>query len=72
MIPEIGHFALVLALVLAVAQSTAPLIGARRNDATLMGIADYTAPVQAIFVALSFVSLCPRDLSPLVERFANS
>ena len=57
MIPEIGHFALVLALVLAIVQSIAPLIGARRNDATLMGVADYTAPVQAAFVALSFVSL---------------
>ena len=43
MLPEIGHFALVLALAIALVQAIAPLIGARRNDATLMGVADSTA-----------------------------
>ena len=57
MIAEVGHFALVLALALAALQSIAPLVGARRNDAALMGTADFTAPAQAAFVALSFVSL---------------
>jgi cytochrome c-type biogenesis protein CcmF len=57
MTAEIGHFALVLALALAAIQSLVPLLGARRNDAALMGVADFTAPAQAAFVMLSFVSL---------------
>ena len=36
MIDEIGHFALVLALCIAVLQSVVPLVGAARNDAALM------------------------------------
>ena len=39
MIPELGHFALVLAFLLAIAQSTLPLIGAARRDARLMATA---------------------------------
>ncbi len=36
MIPEIGHFALILALAVAVVQGVVPLIGAQRNDAAWM------------------------------------
>jgi len=57
MIPEIGHFALILALALALVQSLVPLIGARRGDASLMAVADVTAPAQAGFTALSFACL---------------
>jgi cytochrome c-type biogenesis protein CcmF len=57
MIPEIGHYALVLALSLALIQSVAPLIGAKRHDETLMGIAGPTALAQFIFVAISFAAL---------------
>ncbi len=57
MIPEIGHFALVLALIIGFVQASAPLIGARRNDATLMGVADATALAQFGFVALAFAAL---------------
>src|SRR5438477_265509 len=39
MIAELGHFALVLAFLLALVQSTLPLVGAARNDARLMGLA---------------------------------
>ena len=39
MIPELGHFALVLALALALIQATVPMFGARRNDPVLMGVA---------------------------------
>ena len=35
MIPEIGHFALILALSLAVCQGVIPLVGAHRNDAAI-------------------------------------
>src|SRR5450631_3352504 len=57
MIPELGHFALVLALALAVIQSIVPVFGARRNDALLMGVAGTTAIGQFCFVALSFSAL---------------
>jgi cytochrome c-type biogenesis protein CcmF len=57
MIAEIGHYALVLALGLALIQSIVPLIGARTADATLMGVAGPTAFAQFAFVALSFAAL---------------
>ncbi len=57
MIAEVGHYALVLALALALIQSVVPLIGARRRDGTLMAVAEPTALAQFGFVALSFVML---------------
>ena len=57
MIPEIGHFALILALTLAVCQSVMPLIGAHRNDAALMAVARPAALGQFVFVAFAFA--CP-------------
>jgi cytochrome c-type biogenesis protein CcmF len=57
MIPELGHFALVLALALALVQATVPIYGASRNDPALMGIAGTTAIGQFCFVALSFAAL---------------
>jgi cytochrome c-type biogenesis protein CcmF len=57
MIPEIGHYALVLALALALIQSVAPIVGARLRDETLMGIAGPTALGQFGFVAMSFAAL---------------
>src|SRR3974390_2601937 len=57
MIPELGHFALVLALALALVEATVPIYGARRNDPVLMGVAGTTAIGQFCFVALSFAAL---------------
>ena len=57
MIPELGHYALVLALGLGLIQSVAPVIGARRGDAALMALASSTALAQFFFVALSFAAL---------------
>src|SRR5262245_56148714 len=57
MIAEIGHFALVLALVVALLQSVIPILGARRHDATLMGVAASTACIQFAFVAVAFGAL---------------
>ncbi|MDH5501394.1 MAG: heme lyase CcmF/NrfE family subunit, partial [Gammaproteobacteria bacterium] len=54
MIPEIGHFALILALALALCQAVLPLIGAHRNDAALMSVARSAAYGQLLFVAISF------------------
>jgi cytochrome c-type biogenesis protein CcmF len=39
MSPELGHYALVLALCVAAAQGVLPLIGARRGDSGMMGSA---------------------------------
>jgi len=57
MIAEIGHYALVLALALALVQATLPIAGARLNDRLLMGIAEPVAVVQFLFVAISFAAL---------------
>jgi cytochrome c-type biogenesis protein CcmF len=57
MIPELGHYALVLALALGLIQSVAPMIGAHTRDVSLMRLASSTALMQFVFVALSFLSL---------------
>lgn len=54
MIPEIGHFALILALALALCQGVLPLIGAHRNDTAMMSVARTAAFGQLLFVAISF------------------
>src|SRR5437763_1440551 len=57
MLTEIGHFALVLALCIAVLQSTVPLVGASRGDAALTGWARPAALAQFLFVAIAFFAL---------------
>ena len=57
MIPELGHFALILALALAVCQGVLPLVGAHRNDATLMSVARTAAQGQFAFVVIAFACL---------------
>src|SRR5664280_1581116 len=57
MIAELGHYALVLALALALIQSWSPVIGARKGDVALMRLASSTAVMQFLFVALSFAAL---------------
>ncbi|MGE0420782.1 MAG: heme lyase CcmF/NrfE family subunit [Reyranellaceae bacterium] len=57
MIPEVGHYALVLALVVALVQGTLPLAGAARGDPGLMELARTSAMAQAVLVALSFLAL---------------
>jgi cytochrome c-type biogenesis protein CcmF len=57
MIPELGHYALVLALTLAIVQSIVPLIGAQTRDGTLMQLASSTALMQFCLVAVSFAAL---------------
>ena len=54
MTPEIGHFALILALSLAVCQGVIPLVGAHRNDAAMMAVARTAANGQFFFVAFAF------------------
>ncbi|MGF6493929.1 cytochrome c-type biogenesis protein CcmF [Luteibacter sp. 621] len=50
MIPELGQFALILALLLALAQGVLPIIGAWRNNGALMALARPAAAGQAVFV----------------------
>jgi cytochrome c-type biogenesis protein CcmF len=56
-ISELGHFSLVLALILALVQSTVPFIGALRGDDRLVAIAPYAATTQFLLVGLSFAAL---------------
>ena len=57
MIAEFGHFALVLALMLAVAQGTLPLFGAHRGNLAWMAVASAAARAQCLFVLLAFAAL---------------
>ena len=63
MLPEIGHFALILALALAICQGVLPLVGAHRGDAELMAIARPAAIAQFSFVAFAFGCLTYAFLS---------
>ena len=75
MIAEIGHYALVLALGLALVQSVVPILGARLRDDMLMAVAGPTALGQLLFVGLAFVALAAcyviSDFS-VVNVFENS
>ncbi|WP_303977750.1 heme lyase CcmF/NrfE family subunit [Dongia mobilis] len=57
MIIEIGHFALVLALVLALAQATLPLIGAQRGIRAWMALAKPAALGQFAFLLIAYGAL---------------
>jgi cytochrome c-type biogenesis protein CcmF len=57
MIPELGHFALIVALLLALVQAILPLYGAQRGNLTLMAVARPAAQGQFVFVALAFACL---------------
>jgi len=56
-IPEIGHFALILALLVALIQGSFPIIGAARGNAVWMGLARPTARAQFLLIAVAFLSL---------------
>ncbi len=57
MIPEIGQFALILALMLALTLAVLPQIGASRGISQLVAMARPTAQAQFIFVAIAFCCL---------------
>ena len=57
MIPEIGQFALVLALCLALVQATLPLLGAAQGRPEWMALARPAAAGQFVFVAIAFGTL---------------
>ncbi|HEY8261318.1 MAG TPA: heme lyase CcmF/NrfE family subunit [Methylosinus sp.] len=57
MIVETGHFALVLALALALAQAIVPFAGARLRDSSLMSVARPVALAQFALVAFAYGAL---------------
>ncbi len=54
---ELGHYALILALALALVQSSLPLIGARRRETRLMAVGKATALAAFAYVAIAFAAL---------------
>ena len=75
MIAEAGHYALVLALALALVQSIVPMIGVRLGEPTLMGVAGSTAVAQFAFALFAFgaltIAYVVSDFS-VVNVFENS
>src|SRR6266545_1414683 len=57
MVPEIGQFALIMALVLALTQATLPLIGAARGNQSWIAVAAPAGQAQFLFVAIAFCCL---------------
>ena len=57
MIPELGHFALILALLVAIAQSSLPLAGAAYREPRLMALAKPAARAQFLLVVTAFACL---------------
>jgi len=77
MIPEIGHFALILALCVAVVQGTLPIYGAAVGSSTLMSVAKPAARGQFLLVLVAFCCLgyafAAKDFSVLyVAATSNS
>ena len=57
MIPELGHFALILALLVAIAQGALPLAGAAYGEPRLMALARPAARAQFLLVVIAFACL---------------
>ena len=63
MIVEIGHFALVLALCAALAQTLVPSFGARLGDPGLMAVGQSAALTQLVLIAIAFAALVNAHLT---------
>jgi cytochrome c-type biogenesis protein CcmF len=57
MIAELGHYALILAIAVAIVQSIVPFWGARTGDSRLMAIARPAAVTQFLLVGIAFAAL---------------
>jgi cytochrome c-type biogenesis protein CcmF len=57
MIPELGHFALILALLLAIVQGTLPIVGSHKGVAEWMALARPAAQAQFVFVVFAWCCL---------------
>jgi cytochrome c-type biogenesis protein CcmF len=56
-IVEFGHFALILALLVAVVQTVVPFLGARARDARMMNVAEPAALSQLALLVIAFLAL---------------
>ena len=54
---KLGHFALILALALALVQGALPLVGAARGHAGWIALARPAARAQFVFVAIAYAAL---------------
>ncbi len=68
MIVEIGHFALVLALAAALAQTIVPFWGARVGDIGLMNVGRNAALIQLTLIAVAFAALVNAHLTSDFSR----
>jgi cytochrome c-type biogenesis protein CcmF len=57
MIPELGHFALILALAMAIIQTIFPIAGAANGNQAWMSLARPVARLQFVFISISFAVL---------------
>jgi cytochrome c-type biogenesis protein CcmF len=57
MIAEVGHFALIMALMIALVQGSLPLVGAARGHAPWMALGTAAACAGFVFIAVSFLAL---------------
>ena len=57
MIPELGHVALIIALMLALVQSVVPMIGAQTRTSSLISLARPVARAQFVFTLVAYVAL---------------
>jgi cytochrome c-type biogenesis protein CcmF len=75
MIAEAGHYALILALMLAAVQMVVPFWGARSGDTRLMAIGEGTAAGQFAFILAAFAALVTAHVTSdfsLVNVYENS
>ncbi|MBW6419447.1 heme lyase CcmF/NrfE family subunit [Celeribacter sp. PS-C1] len=57
MLVELGHFALVMAFIVAIAQTVLPLWGAQARNRALMAVGEPAAMIQLVLIAFSFGAL---------------
>src|SRR5919106_88958 len=63
MVPEVGHFASILALLMALTQATVPMIGAARGIPSWMAVGTRAARAQFLFLVVAFCALAASFVS---------
>ena len=63
MVPEVGHFASILALLMALTQATVPMIGAARGIPSWMAVGTRAARAQCLFLVVAFCALAASFVS---------
>ncbi|NNJ91744.1 MAG: heme lyase CcmF/NrfE family subunit [Gammaproteobacteria bacterium] len=74
MIPELGHIALIISLMLALVQSVVPLVGAQTRTSSWISLARPVARAQFTFMLISYIALTYAFLTHdfTVEYVANN